>query len=443
MITTDLAAYDPALTLPVGAIAAPVLDGDRLAGVLVLMYDSEPITAILTADENWDDGGFPETGQSYLIGEDGTTRSEPRTYLEDPVSHLDRSEEIGLLSEEQRTVIEAGSTTVLVQPVEEETANAAEDEDTSVNTVSSMEGVESFSAVGPVPVGALGWSVVSEVSVDAAEGGLDEFQQLLIVGAATFIVALTFLAVAWATAIVRPVRAISDRLGSDASTRRLATEQREPIEVPARSPIEFHRLAESFESMAEVLAEQQTRLTSARAERLQLLRRMLPPAVAERVASGDVQSLEEIPQATVTAVVVLGLGELVRVGETSTERDLIDRLHSDLDDAAERHGLERVKVVGDVYFAACGHDRPLIDHAPRSVAFAADAEDAIRAIGASSPADLDGAVGVHTGPVTVGMSGGTRLLYDIWGETVTAAHYLARRHPEARSSCPNDPHAPA
>ncbi len=429
VITTDLAAYDPALTLPVGAIAAPVLDGERLAGVLVLMYDSDPITDILTADEDWDGGGFPETGQSYLIGEDGTTRTEPRSYLEDPVSHLDRSEEIGLLSQQDRVAIEAGSTTVLIQPADEETINAADESDTSVSEHASMVGEDSFAAVAPVPLEGLGWSVVSEVTVAAAENGLDDFEQLLIVGAATFIVALTFLAVAWAAGIVRPIRAISDRLGSDAISHRMSTEQREPIEVPARSPIEFHRLAESFESMAEVLAEHRIQLTAARDERLRLLRRMLPPAVAERVARGDVQSLEVIPQATVAAVVVLGLGELVRVGETSTERDLVDRLHSDLDEAAERHGLERVKVVGDAYFAACGHDRPLIDHAPRAVAFAADAEDAIRAIGAGSPADLDGAVGVHTGPLTVGMSGGTRLLYDIWGETVTAAHYLARQAP--------------
>ena len=429
VITIDLAAYDPALTLPVGAIAAPVLDGERLAGVLVLLYDADPITDILTADEDWDDGGFPETGQSYLIGDDGTTRTEPRSYLEDPESHLDRSEEIGLLTQEDRLAIEAGSTTVLVQPAVEETVNAADDEDTSVNETSSMVGDDTFTVVAPVPVEGLGWSVVSEVSVEAAEGDLDDFQQLLIVGAATFIVALTFLAVAWAGGIVRPIRAISDRLGSDASSQHLSTERREPIEVPARSPIEFHRLAESFESMAEVLARQQTELTDARAERLRLLRRMLPPAVAERVARGDVQSLEEVPQATVAAVVVLGLGDLVRVGETSSERDLVDRLHADLDEAAERHGLERVKVVGDVYFAACGHDRPLIDHAPRAVAFAADAEDAIRAISAHSSADLAAAIGVHTGPLTVGMSGGTRLLYDIWGETVTAAHYLARQAP--------------
>ena len=428
-ITVDLAAYDPALTNPVGAIAAPVLDGERLVGVTVIMYDSGPITDLLTADEDWDDGGFPETGQSYLIGSDGTMRTEPRSYLEDPVDHLDRSEELGLLTPDERMAIEAGSTTVLLQPAVEETADAADEADTSVEARPSMVGEDVFSAVAPVPVEGLEWSVASEVGVDAAEGNLDDFQQLLIVGAATFIVALAFLAVAWAAGIVRPVRAISDRLGSAAVARALGERSRDPIEVPVRSPIEFHRLAASFESMAAALRADEARLSAARTERLELLNRMLPPAVADRVARGDVQSLEEVPNATVAAVVVLGLGELVRVGETSTERDLVDRLHADLDEAAERHGLERVKVVGDTYFAACGHDRPLIDHAPRAVAFAADAEDAIRSIGADSSADLDGAVGVHTGPVTVGMSGGTRLLYDVWGETVTAAHYLARQAP--------------
>ena len=428
-ITTDLAAYDPALTNPVGGIAAPVLDGERLVGVVVLMYDSGPITDLLTAGEDWDAGGFPETGQSYLIGSDGTTRTEPRSYLEDPVDHLDRSEELGLITSEERAAIEAGSTTVLVQPAVEETADAADEVDTSVESRQSMVGEDVFSGVAPVPVDGLEWSVASEVGVEAAEGNLDDFQQLLVVGAATFIVALAFLAVAWAAGIVRPVRAISERLRSAAVAGGTGERARDPIEVAVRSPIEFHRLASSFESMAAALRANEARLTAARSERLGLLNRMLPPAVADRVARGDVQSLEEVPNATVAAVVVLGLGELVRVGETSTERDLVDRLHADLDEAAERHGLERVKVVGDTYFAACGHDRPLIDHAPRAVAFAADAEDAIRAIGADSPADLDGAVGVHTGPVTVGMSGGTRLLYDVWGETVTVAHYLARQSP--------------
>lgn len=429
VVTTDLASYDPALTDAVGAIASPVMDGERLAGVLVLMYDSGPITDLLTADQDWDEGGFPETGDSYLIDADGTTRTEPRSYLEDPVLHLDLSEESGLLTEEERATIEAAESTVLVQPAVEETVNAAEEGDTSVESRPTMVGTDAFSGIDPVPLEGLDWFVVSEVGVEAAEGNLDEFQQLLIVGSATFIVALTFLAVAWAAGIVRPVRAISDRLGSENLARRREGGDPDPIEVPVRSPVEFHRLAESFEQMATALADQHTRLTAARRDRLRLLRRMLPPGMADRIARGDVQSLEEVPQATVVAVVVLELGQLVRIGEQSSEREVVDRLHAELDEAAERHGLERVKVLGDVYFAACGHDRPLIDHAPRSVAFAADAEDAIRVIGSESSADLGVAVGIQTGPVTVGMTGGTRLLYDVWGETVTAAHYLARQAP--------------
>ena len=84
-------------------------------------------------------------------------------------------------------------------------------------------------------------------------------------------------------------------------------------------------------------------------------------------------------------------------------------------------------MVGDAYFASCGHDRPFIDHAPRVVAFATDARDAVRAIGAEQGAGLAIGAGVQTGPVTVGMTGGARLVYDVWGETVTSAHHLARQ----------------
>ena len=97
-----------------------------------------------------------------------------------------------------------------------------------------------------------------------------------------------------------------------------------------------------------------------------------------------------------------------------------------LDDIAVDHGLDRIKAVGDSYFAVCGHDRPYIDHAPRAVAFAERVAEAVRAAGRASSAPLEVTVGVNTGPVMVGMSGGARLVYDVWGPTVTTAHDLAR-----------------
>ena len=107
--------------------------------------------------------------------------------------------------------------------------------------------------------------------------------------------------------------------------------------------------------------------------------------------------------------------------------------YSRMDDWVERiqewfdQGLERVKVLGDAYFAVCGHDRPLIDHAPRATAFAVDAQNAVRDLGSATTDGLDTAIGIHTGSVTVGTTGGERVLYDVWGATVSSAHTLARR----------------
>lgn len=418
-VASDIASYDPALFTPVGTVGAPIMDGDRLAGVLVLMYTSAKLTALTTADGDWDGSGFPPTGESFIIGADGTTRTDPRTFLESPEDHLDASAAAGNLTPRQRVIIEEAGTTVLTQTADDATADAGIEGDTEIERRSTMTGLEAFSTVERLDVEDVEWYMVSEVEVGAAEGDLDDFVELLVIGAAIFIIALAFLAVGWAARIVRPVRAISERLqirGADLG----------PIEISPRSPIEFRGLAESFESMSQALVEQQEQIAEAREERLDLLRRMLPPAVAERVAAGDVQNIEEVPQASVVVVVVLGLGDLVGVEGRASGRDLVEQLHGELDDLAERHGLERVKVVGDAYFAACGHARPYIDHAPRAAAFAADARDAVHDIGEVTGVGLDAAVGVHTGPVVVGVTGGSRFLYDVWGESVSVAHHLAR-----------------
>jgi class 3 adenylate cyclase len=356
----------------------------------------------------------------YLIGADGTLRSDPRTYLDDPTAFLDASETSGQITAAQRDEITAAGTTVLIQPAPRAALASAADGDTSVNRESSVTGSRAIAVVTPLEVSDLGWAVVSEVSPAGAESALGDFRDILIVGTSLFVIAIAFFAVAWATRIMRPVKMISERLGSIETNS-------EPLVIPAQSPIEMHDLAASFASMANTLERQQLTLAVAREERLGLMREMLPHAIADRLARGDLEGVDTVPQASVVVVVVLGLGELVRAGDGA--RDIIEQLHSELDDLADAHGLDRIKVVGDAYFAACGHDRPFIDHAPRVVAFATDARDAIRAMSrtAALGPGLDAATGVQTGAVTVGMTGGARLVYDVWGDTVTAAHQLARR----------------
>lgn len=419
-VLSDLSFYDALPDRVIGVAASPVFDGSRLAGVLAVTYDAADLTDIVTVGESWDEAGFPDTADLYLVGADGTLRSDPRAFLETPSAFLDASLAAGSISRADRSTIESAGTTVLTQPAVGATvlAGAADNADVSART--SMTGTEVFSTITPIAVDGLDWSVVAEVERSTTEVRLDDFRNVLVVGTALFVVLISFFAVYWASQLMRPVRTISERLGS-------AGPASGPLVIPERSPVELHHLATSFESMSDTLDREHRELAEAREQRLALLRKMLPKEVADRVGRGDLEALDEVPQASVVVLVVLGLGELVRVGTQESNRELVDRLHAELDGLAEQHGLDRIKVVGDAYFAACGHDRPLMDHAPRVIAFATDARDAVRSLGAETSAGLDVTVGVHTGPVTVGLVGGPRLVYDVWGETVTVAHHLARR----------------
>ena len=86
----------------------------------------------------------------------------------------------------------------------------------------------------PVVSDLVDWFVVAEVNSRVAGRGLDDFQELLIVGAAIFVVLLAFAAVAWANGIVRPIRYVSDRISRHGRSE-------DVIQVPPQTPVEIQQ----------------------------------------------------------------------------------------------------------------------------------------------------------------------------------------------------------
>jgi class 3 adenylate cyclase len=425
VVIGDLGFYDPTIVRPVGAVAAPVFEGDELAGIVVVLYDGTALTDILigpTAVAPLDDASDGNQLVSYLIGADGLLRTEIRRLTGELGAALDVATEAGAITADERRQIEDTGTAVLAVGAADATVAEALSGSTDVIERTTVDATSVFSTAAPLEVAGVEWFVVSEVAAAEATAPLDRFEDVLVVGAAAFIIALTFWAVAWANRIVAPVRAISHRVAA-------LDPNLPPVEVPSRSPSEFHQLAASFAAMRASLIEQRAQLAAARSERLALMRRMLPRDVADRIAAGEPQELEQIPQATVVVVIVAGLGDLVRSGGQVSSQALVGHLHAQLDEVGLVHGVDRVKIIGDAYFGVCGHDRLYIDHGPRVVAFAVDARDAVRDAASRSSVDVDVAVAINTGPVTVGMTGGERLVYDVFGETVSLAHQLARLAP--------------
>jgi len=425
----DFRRYDPALLTPVAGVAAPVLDDGTLVGALIFLFDSTELTRILTNDADFENGQFPEGGDIYLLGTDSTTRSEPRGYLESPTEFLDAAAAKGQLNDADRQLIELSGTTVLALTASDSTATAADDMEVDAESRVSIDGRSVFSSVEQLDYEGFPMYVVAEVDKGDAERSLEEFQNLLIVGVAIFMVILAFVAVAWSISIMRPVRSLSDRLAVGATNRE------DPIDVPERSPIEFHRLAARFEAMALTLRRQHAQLREVRTERLALMKRMLPSSVADRLAAGDPLSLDEAPDASVAVLAFTGLsaiGHDTHPEITGERRADLEEFLGELDALARQHGLEPIKVIGDEYYAAVGHDRPYIDHAPRAVAFVTDAFDLLAAGRMTHIHDLRLSAGVASGPVAVGLTGANGLVYDVWGVTVKRADQLARRAGSSR-----------
>ncbi len=84
---------------------------------------------------------------------------------------------------------------------------------------------------------------------------------------------------------------------------------------------------------------------------------------------------------------------------------------------AARHGLEKIKTIGDAFMATAGMLAPLENPALHAVRCGLDMIAAARAM----PPHWDLRVGVHVGPVIAGVVGRNKYLYDVWGDTVNTA----------------------
>ena len=177
--------------------------------------------------------------------------------------------------------------------------------------------------------------------------------------------------------------------------------------------------------MVENLASRKQAVTDALAKKTSVLVALLPPAVADAVVGGDRRLVETVPHASVVVLVVDGLDELFRTRDTEANRDLMHTIVDIADRVAAVNGLERVKVMGDTYHAVCGVETPYLDHAPRTVRFAFAVRAEVRRFAQENGLDLDISGGVDTGPVTVGLTGNARLIYDLWGATAEHATTIA------------------
>ena len=421
----DFAPYGPSGSDPAAFLATPVIDGPRVVGVLAVQLSVDKLDAAMTGGGTWEREGLGDSGQVYLVGPDRLMRSNSRFFLEDRAGYLQMLRDAGRPAGEVDAVRRAG-TTILRRTVDNPAVRAALRGETGAMTVTDFRGNATLTSFAPLDLPAVRYAVIAEkgaVEAFAPVRGLRKNLAVLTAGVVCGVTLLSVLAASWLTRPIRRLTAAAARVGTGAAEGR----------VRVRGRDEFARLGTAFNEMVDRIAEGRDALAAQAAENERLLCAILPEPVAARMKGGERRIADSFADVTVLFAELVGFGRLTERADCRESVGVLNELVSAFDEAAEAAGVEKVKTIGESYMAVCGLSVSRLDHTRRTVEFAlelgrvVDRFNAARDLGDRDR--LGVRVGINAGPVTAGVVGTRKFLYDLWGDTVTIAADLQEAAP--------------
>lgn len=151
-----------------------------------------------------------------------------------------------------------------------------------------------------------------------------------------------------------------------------------------------------------------------------LLHNILPEEVAEELkknGSSEARQYDHVSVLFTDFVNFTGIGEKMNPKDLVAELDLCFRA---FDEIIDRHGLEKIKTIGDAYLAVCGLPIPDEQHAENTVNAALEILEFMRERRKQGGL-FDVRAGINSGPLVAGIVGVKKFAYDIWGDTVNTA----------------------
>jgi adenylate cyclase len=152
-----------------------------------------------------------------------------------------------------------------------------------------------------------------------------------------------------------------------------------------------------------------------------LLLNVLPAPVATRLKQSEQVIADGFPAATVLFADIVGFTGLAERLAPADVVVLLDNVFARWDGLAARHGVEKIKTIGDAYMVAGGIPSPREDHAEAIADMALEMGAELDRCAAESGQTLQVRIGIDTGPVVAGVIGRAKFIYDLWGDTVNTA----------------------
>jgi len=171
----------------------------------------------------------------------------------------------------------------------------------------------------------------------------------------------------------------------------------------------------------------------------EVLGNILPSSIVKRIKRGEFPIVDHVAGTTIL------FADLVGFTKASTELHpnfliglFLRDIFQEFDDLVYKHGLEKIKTIGDAYMVVGGlnHSGEELSeqsqsqsakyeyqpaHATNTMFMAMEMFTALDKINQKYNLSFDLRIGVHTGPVVAGVLGLKRFTYDVWGDSVNTA----------------------
>ncbi len=156
-----------------------------------------------------------------------------------------------------------------------------------------------------------------------------------------------------------------------------------------------------------------------------LLLNILPAEIAEELKIKGEADARDFDLASILFTDFKGF---TQASEKLTAKELIGEINhcfKAFDHICGKHGIEKIKTIGDAYMAAGGLPTPSEGSTINTVLAALEMQafilERIKEKKAKKEIPFEMRLGIHTGPVVAGIVGVKKFQYDIWGDTVNTA----------------------
>ncbi|WP_442927767.1 adenylate/guanylate cyclase domain-containing protein [Microcoleus sp. A003_D6] len=152
-----------------------------------------------------------------------------------------------------------------------------------------------------------------------------------------------------------------------------------------------------------------------------LLLNILPEPIADRLKYQPGLIADKFEKATILFADLVNFTQISTTMSATKLVYLLNEIFSAFDQLTEKHGLEKIKTIGDAYMVAGGIPIERPDHAEAIAEMALDMLAAIDELNVKLDAKFDLRIGINSGPVVAGVIGTKKFIYDLWGNAVNTA----------------------